>query len=214
MILIRSTALGQIKEMERNNKIKINKCVLSLPGSGPSSLSDTPPLSGPSHCGSGHRRRRVRDRRQLGGHQDDVTTGRRGGAHGGGDALRGRGPEEEDGGGVIWQEGQILLPRMPFSSLSVLYFFFSGGFSPCCQTHFHPPAFVFSHILFCAEEKLTRNISQRFGGKNLKPQIIFLPLWFLHICFVCTFSSPASFPHVFVPPPEAARSRAGKTCRV
>lgn len=93
-------------------------------------------------------------------------------------------------------------------------FFFSGGFSPCCQTHFHPPAFVFSHILFCAEEKLTGNISQRFGGKNLKPQIIFLPLWFLHICCVCTFSSPASFPHVFVPPPEAAMSRAGKTCRV
>lgn len=187
MILIRSTALGQIKEMERNNKIKINKCVLSLPGSGPSSVSDTPALSGPSHCGSGHRRRRVRDRRQLGGHQDDVTTGRRGGAHGGGDALRGRGAEEEDGGGVIWQEGQILLPRMPFSSLSSSSLV---DFLPAVK-HIFILLLLFLATFYFVQKKNWLETSVRdLGGKIWNLRLFFF------LCGFFTFAVSARFPRL------------------
>lgn len=84
------------------------------PVSGPPSLSGSPPLSGASRSGSGRRRRRVRDRRQLCGHQDDVATGGRGGAHCGGDAWARGGGEEEDRGEVMRQEAGVLtgLPRM------------------------------------------------------------------------------------------------------
>lgn len=173
--------------MERNNKIKINKCVLSLPGSGPSSVSDTPALSGPSHCGSGHRRRRVRDRRQLGGHQDDVTTGRRGGAHGGGDALRGRGAEEEDGGGVIWQEGQILLPRMPFSSLSSSSLV---DFLPAVK-HIFILLLLFLATFYFVQKKNWLETSVRdLGGKIWNLRLFFF------LCGFFTFAVSARFPRL------------------
>lgn len=161
---------------------------LSLPDSRPPSLSDTPPLSGPSRSSPGRRRRRVGDRRQLGRHQDDVATGRRGGAHCGGDARRRREGEEEDGGEVIRREaavltGHILLPRMPCGSLQGgtvgfrwrrrdrrqnsahpgLCFFFSGGFSPWGQTQLP----VFSHNLnFCFKSRqkaAVRDFSRNFA---------------------------------------------------
>lgn len=89
---------------------------LSIPGpplhlSDASSLSNAPPLSGPSRCGSGRRRNSGGDGRQLRHHQDDATTQRRGAAQrGGGARWRGggrrgeeeeRGVEEEGGGQVL-----------------------------------------------------------------------------------------------------------------
>ena len=71
-----STAERRIKLNENKNRTttREKKVVFVLAGSRSSSLANTPALSDPSGAGSGRRRHGGRERRQLGGHQDDGTT--------------------------------------------------------------------------------------------------------------------------------------------
>lgn len=87
----------------------MTETALSLPGSCPSSFTDTSTHSHPSVGRPGHGRHGVRERRQLCGDPDDTTAGRRGSPDGGG--CSGRWRAAGGGGGVIDRKRPFMFPE-------------------------------------------------------------------------------------------------------